>query len=103
MSLNIRTSDARQAKVYDLSDPDRHGVIVKAGSEVSEVRYDDGALRNVVNDHLRSVEPTTEADELAEPTHTCEPEVTAGQHAWARLRNNSTWEDWKAVAVRNFQ
>jgi hypothetical protein len=100
-SLNIRTSDRNQAKVYDAADPDRHGVILQAGEEVSEVRFDDGVVRNIGNRHLRSIEPS-KADELAGPTHTSEPEATAvqdGQQAWVRLRNNSTWKDWKAVGA----
>jgi hypothetical protein len=41
------------AFVSDIADPARRGKIVKAGPEVSEVRFDDGAERLISNDHLR--------------------------------------------------
>jgi hypothetical protein len=102
MSLNIQTSSAGQAKkVFDVVDPDRHGKIIRAGAEVSEVRFDDGVERNIPNDHLRSVEtPDKAAHELDSPVH--EPEAAAirdGQQAWRRLKDNPTWKDWKAVGV----
>jgi hypothetical protein len=102
MPLNIQTSGARQAKVYDVADPDRHGVVVKAGPEVSEVRFlNDGVVRNIGNNHLRAVEPTEV--ELDNPVPPSEPPVHAavrqGQEAWQRLRSHSTWEDWKKVGA----
>jgi hypothetical protein len=93
-------------RVYDVA-PDRHGTIIKAGPEVSEVRFDDGPERNVPNAHLRPVGAAVD-DELDNPTHptsqpTAEPVehavVRQGQEAWSRLRNNSTWEDWKKVGA----
>ncbi|HEY1877356.1 MAG TPA: hypothetical protein VGG66_07780, partial [Rhizomicrobium sp.] len=42
--------------VYDKADPSRHGKVVRSGTEVSEVRYDDGADRNIPNVHLRGVD-----------------------------------------------
>src|SRR5262249_45038251 len=97
MSLHIWTSDPNQA-VFDVADPDRHGKVIKAGVEVSEVRFDDGPVRNVVNDHLRAVEPTEV--ELAKPVRPVEEPpvhvaVRQGQEAWQRLRSHSTWRDWK--------
>jgi hypothetical protein len=103
MSLNIRTPDLNQAKVFDEADPDRHGKVVNRGPEVSEVRFDDGAERNVPNDHLRTVEASANTDELDNPTHPTEsPELTTirhGQEAWRRLRAGSTWADWVAVGT----
>jgi hypothetical protein len=101
MSLNIQTPDPNQALVFDVADPDRHGVVVKAGSEVSEVRYDDGAVRHVANDRLRTVEAVEV--ELDNPTLAAEPPVPVvvrqGQEAWQRLSRHSTWEDWKQVGA----
>jgi hypothetical protein len=88
-------------KVFDDADPDRYGTIVKTGPEVSEVRFDDGAVRNVVNDHLHTVEVTEV--ELDNPVLAAEPPVPVavrqGQEAWQRLRSHSTWEDWKKVGA----
>ena len=100
MSLNIRTPDPNQAKVFDVADPDRHGQVIKAGPQQSEVRFDDGISRIVSNDHLRSI--GTQVDRLDGPTDNAEPEVATvhhGQQAWARLRTHSTWQDWKAVGA----
>jgi hypothetical protein len=101
MSLDIRTSDANQAKVFDVADPDRHGKIINAGPQQSEVRFDDGVSRIVSNAHLCSVEASVDADELDNPTHVGEsPEITTirhGQEAWCRLRAGSTWTGWVAV------
>jgi hypothetical protein len=97
MSLHIRTPDRDQAKVYDVADPDRHGVIVKAGSEVSEIRYDDGAVRNVVNNHLRTV--TVDDDQLSRTTDPDQITLRRGQEAWHRLKKGSTFEDWKQVGA----
>jgi hypothetical protein len=87
-------------RVFDVADPDRHGKIINAGPEVSEVRFDDGGVRCVGNQFLRTVEVPAAADELDSPTH--QPEAAAihdGQQAWARLRDHSTWQDWKAVGA----
>jgi hypothetical protein len=94
MSLNIRTPDSNQ--VFDVADPDRHGQVIKTGAEVSEVRFDDGAERNVPNAHLRPVGASID-DELTRSTHPEEAVLHRGREAWNRLRTNSTWEDWKAV------
>jgi hypothetical protein len=100
MSLNIRTPDSNQAnKVFDEADPDRHGVIVKAGSEVTEVRYDDGAERNIPNAHLRPVEIDLKkpADGLCQHNPSSVSDVVRlGQEAMARKRR--AWEDWLAIA-----
>ena len=102
MSLNIRPPDPNQAKVFDIANPDRVGVTVEAGAEVSEVRFlDDGAVRNIANDHLRTVESTEV--ELDNPVPSAEPPVHAavrqGQEAWQRRRSYSTWHDWKRVGA----
>jgi hypothetical protein len=99
MSLNIRTPDPNQAKVFDVADPNRHGKIVNAGAEVSEVRFDDGAERNVPNDHLRNVGAT---DRLDSPTENTKSEATIiqnAQGAWNRLRIGLTWHDWTTVGA----
>ena len=89
-------------RVYDVADPDRIGRVIRAGPEVSEVRFDDGAERNVPNLHLRPVDASV-SDELDNPTHPDEsPEIAAirhGQEAWCRLRAGSTWTDWVAVGT----
>jgi hypothetical protein len=88
-------------RVYDVADPNRHGAIIKAGQEVSEVRFDDGALRNVPNNHLRMID--AEDLELENPvlpsSEPIDDAVRKGQEAWQRLQNNSTWQDWKAVGA----
>jgi hypothetical protein len=103
-------------KVYDVADPDYRRKIIRAGAEVSEVRYDDGAERNVSDAHLRAAERNvsdahlraaegpieTDNEELAKPTHPSTREDTTvrhGQEAWCRLRANSTWADWVAVGA----
>jgi hypothetical protein len=98
MSLNIRTPDPNQEKVFDAADPNRHGTIINAGPLQSEVRFDDGVSRIVSNVHLRLVEaPPVADDELTRSTHPEEAVLHRGREAWNRLRTNSTWEDWKAV------
>lgn len=87
-----------QARVYDVADPDRHGTIIKAGPEVSEGRFDDGAERNTPNTHLRTVEPTPVADDgwsQHNPSPVSEI-VRLGQEAMARKRR--AWIDWLAIA-----
>jgi hypothetical protein len=107
MASVSQTSVEAQApiRVYDVADPNRHGTIIKTGPEVSEVRFDDGPERDIANAHLRPVGASVD-DELDNPTHptpqpTAEPDavVRQGQEAWSRLRNNSTWEDWKKVGA----
>jgi hypothetical protein len=101
LSLNIEPSNRNQGKVFDVADPGRVGKIINRGPEVSEVRFDDGAERNIPNDHLRSVE--TAKVELDNPVLSAEPPVHVavrqGQEAWQRLRSHSTWEDWKKVGA----
>jgi hypothetical protein len=106
MTLNPTTPSAQPSispgcKVFDVSDSARRGKVITAGVEVSEVRFDDGAERNVPNAHLRAVEPTEV--ELDNPVPPSEPPVHAavrqGQEAWQRLRSHSTWEDWKKVGA----
>ena len=75
------------AVVSDVADADRHGKIISAGSEVSEVRFDGGAERNVPNKYLRPVGLID--DELTRSTDPG-PEETAihrGREAWRRLRD----------------
>ncbi|MGB6286779.1 MAG: hypothetical protein WBG18_20575 [Xanthobacteraceae bacterium] len=97
MSLNIRTPDPKQA-VFDIADPDRHGKIIRAGEQQSEVRFDDGAERVVPNAHLCPVEASKV--ELDNPVLPAAPDtVRQGQEAWERLRSHSTWEDWKKVGA----
>src|SRR5215469_937012 len=83
-------------RVYDVADPHRHGTIIKAGPEVSEVRFDDGPERNIANAHLRPVGTSVDED-LTRSTLPEEAVLHRGREAWNRLRTNSTWEDWKAV------
>jgi hypothetical protein len=91
--------------VVDVGNPDRHAKILKAGAEVSEIRFDDdGAERAVSNEYLRPVGMTycVNGVELAKPTLE-EPQeedaVRLGQEAWHRLRAHSTWQDWKKVGA----
>jgi hypothetical protein len=93
--LNTRPSVPNQ-DVYDSADPAQRSTIIKAGSEVSEVRFEDGAERNVPNDHLRVVE-MLDSDRLAKPTE--EEAIRRGQAAWDRLRGNSTFTDWIVVGA----
>jgi len=37
---------------------ERRGFVVQAGPEVSEVRFDDGSVRNIPNDQLQTIKPT---------------------------------------------
>jgi hypothetical protein len=98
MSLvDIRAPNPNQA-VFDVADPDRHGKIIRAGEQQSEVRFDDGAERVIPNDHLRQIE--TSKVELDNPVLPAVPDaVRQGQEAWERLRKHSTWEDWKKVGA----
>ncbi len=93
--------------VVDVANPDHHGKVIEAGPEVSEIRFDDGKLRNVPNHYLRSIDDAPPREELENPTLATElveapPEDSAvrdGQAAWHRLRSNSTWDDWKKVGA----
>jgi hypothetical protein len=97
MSLDIRSPNPNQAKVFDIADPARHGVLVKAGSEVSEVRYDDGAERNIPNVHLRPVEAPSVADRFSQLNPLPLSDIVRlGQEAMERKRRG--WEDWLAIA-----
>jgi hypothetical protein len=96
-SLHIRTPDRDQAKVFDVADPDRHGKVIKAGAAVSEVRFDDGAERNIPNGHLRTV--TVDDDRLSRTTDPDQNVIVLGQAAWHRLKKGSTFEDWKQVGA----
>ena len=112
MSLHIRTPDRDQAKVYDVADPDRHGKIIRAGEQQSEIKFDDGAERVVPNAHVRQVGatfvntildalPGAKTDELtqvnsSDPTSE-DTVIHRGKEAWHRLRTHTTFEDWKAV------
>jgi hypothetical protein len=95
-AVDIRSAVADQAnRVFDIADPDQFGKIVRAGSEVSEVRFDDGAERNVPNDHLRAVEAVD--DGLSQPNPSPVSEIIRlGQEAMARKRR--AWDDWLAIA-----
>jgi hypothetical protein len=99
MALDIRTPAADQ--VFDVADPDRRGKIINRGPEVSEIRYDDGAVRNVVNDHLRPVEPPTDDNKPDDGLCQHNPSpvsdvVRLGQEAMARKRRS--WDDWLLIA-----
>jgi hypothetical protein len=88
-----------KAHVCDVADPGRHGRILRAGPEQSEVRFDDGRLSIICNSHLRAVEPPADAHDLDGPSHNNPEAVTIhnGRQAWDHLQKNSTWKDWKAV------
>ena len=89
-------------KVFDDADPGRIGKIINRGPEVSEVRFDDGATRNVVNGHLRTVDVETEtktpADGLSQrnPSPPVSEVVRLGQEAMARKCRG--WDDWLLIA-----
>jgi hypothetical protein len=91
---NIVAVPAGQDKVFDVADPDLHGKVVKAGPEVSEVRFEDGAERNVPNVHLRAV---AVADDGLSQLNPSSEIVRLGQEAMARKRR--AWEDWLAIAA----
>jgi hypothetical protein len=96
MSLNIERPDTNQGKaVFDVADPARVGKVIRAGAEVSEVRFDDGAERNVPNAHLRGVDELDQSSSRFE-----EPEQAAireGREAWRRVC--TSWKDWKKVGA----
>jgi hypothetical protein len=85
--------------VVDVANPDRLGRIVKAGPEVCEVHFDDdGVEQNIPNKCLRAIDAAPvelDCPTLAEQVP--DAAVRQGQEAWRRLRENSTWEDWKRV------
>jgi hypothetical protein len=69
MSAHVRPPDANKGQVFDISDPDRHSVIVGAETQVSEVRFDDDArneLRggDIVAGRQRALQLFPTADEL---------------------------------------
>jgi hypothetical protein len=101
MSLNIRApTEVQGGKVFDVGDPERHGKVIRAGREQSEVRFDDGISRFVSNVHLRSVEaPAAGDDQLSGTTDPDQIAIILGQAAWSRLRAGSTFEDWKKVGA----
>jgi hypothetical protein len=112
MTLNPNAPPAQVSfpggcKVFDIADPDEHGVVFATGSEVSEVKFADGRYRNIANVHLRTVgtslAPADAPDRLDCPTENiAEPEVAtvhSGQQAWARIKSGSTWHDWNAVGA----
>ena len=90
--LNIRPSDPNQAKVFDIADPDRHGKIINAGPQQSEVRFDDGVSRVVSNVHLRPVAD----DGFSQLNPSLSNVVRLGQEAMARKRRG--WDDWLLIA-----
>ena len=94
MSLDIQPPVTDQGgKVFDIADPDLHGKLLKAGPEVSEVRFDDGAQRYVTNVHLRVVD-----DGLSQLNPSAVSEIVRlGQEAMARKRR--AWDDWLAIAA----
>jgi hypothetical protein len=99
--MSVHYSECREprARVY-YSCEHRYGAILRAGPEVSEVRFDDGSERNIPNVLLDPVTPLS--DELDNPTLPESPEIAAirnGQEAWGRLRAGSTWADWVAVGT----
>jgi len=98
---NIITAPAGQAtRVFDVADPARLGKVIKAGPEISEVRFEDGAERNIPNVPLHPVETAeVELDNPARPAEPVHTVVLQGQEAWQRLRSHSTWEDWKKVGA----
>jgi hypothetical protein len=103
MSLNTqsRADDQGGGRVFDVADPDRHGKVIKAGPELSEVRWDDGAERIVSNVHLRAVETIDtkkSADGLCEhnPSLSVSEVVRLGQEAMQRKRRS--WDDWLLIA-----
>ena len=97
MALHIRAPDSNQARVFDAADPGRYGVVLQAGPEVSEVRFGDGAVRNIGNDYLRAVEPTLKTDGLCQHNPSSVSEVVRlGQEAMACKRRS--WDDWLLIA-----
>jgi hypothetical protein len=77
--------------------PDRPELDVIEQSGVSEVRFNDGAERNVPKLHLRPVEAPVAADGFSwlNPSPVSEV-VRLGQEAMERKRRG--WEDWLAIA-----
>ena len=96
MSLNTQQPDLNQgARVFDVADPERCGKITGAGSEQSEVRFDDGVSRIISNVHLRGVDELDQSSSKSE-----EPEQAAireGREAWRRVC--TSWNDWKKVGA----
>ena len=83
-------------RVYDVADPHRHGTIIKAGPEVSEVRFDDGPERNIANAHLRPV--GTSVDEaLTRSTHPEEAVLHRVERRGIGCAPTRLGKTWKAV------
>jgi hypothetical protein len=51
-----RTTEKRRIVLRYNSE--RRGFVVVAGPEVSEVRFDDGSVRAIPNEHLKDIRPT---------------------------------------------
>ena len=96
MSLNIEPSAANQGKaVFDVADPTRVGKVIRVGAEVSEVRFDDGAERNIPNIHLRGADELDQSSSKSEvPEHAV---IREGREAWHRVC--TSWSDWKKVGA----
>src|SRR3974390_479903 len=106
MSISSNVLAAQEAafipgnSVFDVADPERCGKIIRPGPEVSEVRFDDGAERNVSNVHLRAAEaPIADNERLPRTTDPEQTAIRCGQEAWSRLKKGSTFEDWKHVGA----
>jgi hypothetical protein len=55
MEMTPLTSMPAGSAVFDVAEPDRHGKVISAGPQQSEVRFDDGVSRIVSNAHLHPV------------------------------------------------
>jgi hypothetical protein len=100
MTLNPTASSTQVSfpngcQVYDVADPDVHGVVFAAGAEVSKIKFRDGQYRNIPNVHLRGVGATDDGLCWHNPSPDLEI-VRLGQQAMARKRR--VWDDWIAVA-----
>ena len=93
MKMVVPAPTAAGAAVFDIADPDRHGKVISAGPQQSEVRFDDGVSRIVSNVHLHPV--TNDGLSQHNPSPVSDV-VRLGQEAMARKRRG--WEDWLAIA-----
>jgi hypothetical protein len=95
VDVNVTKSPAPpRQRVFDVGDPAKHGKIVNAGPEVSEVRFDDGAVRYVGNDYLRDVE--VPADGFGQPNPSATDEIVRrGKEALDRKRRS--FDDWLLI------
>jgi hypothetical protein len=101
MALSTQHIEFNQGiRVFDVADPQLCGKVIGAGSEQCEVRFDDGAVRVVVNDHLRPVELSTSNNKPDDGFSQLNPSpsnvVRLGQEAMARKRRG--WDDWLLIA-----